>query len=138
MGTENAAVCEIHTANFLKAFNAQCEENLLAAIMVWHGGVTEMLTGTRSGRRYRIAGTSRYYQASAAGEAPATRTGALRQSYKFRVIDNVAEVGSDLDYSVSLEKGTSKMRPRPHLMPAYERNEKKIKEELSQSIRGWR
>jgi hypothetical protein len=37
-----------------------------------------VLSGQRSGRVYRVPGTSRFYRASAPGEAPAVRKGALR------------------------------------------------------------
>lgn len=40
-----------------------------------------VLSGTRSGRSYKIPGTGRYYTASAPGEPPAVRTGAYRASF---------------------------------------------------------
>lgn len=44
--------------------------------------VKEVLRGQRSGKRYRVPGTSKFYTASAPGEPPASRTGNLRQSFK--------------------------------------------------------
>lgn len=115
------------------------EENLLAATMEWHAGVVEdMLVGDRSGREYRIPGSTRTYRASMPGEAPATRTGALRNSYRFRTRNTtsglVGEVGSYLDYAVYLENGTKRMAPRPHLLPAYYKREKEIKRILRRVV----
>lgn len=112
------------------------EERLLEATMEWHAGVVEdMLVGERYGREYRIPGSNRTYRASRPGEPPATATGRLRSSYRFRVTGGgthlVGEVGSPLDYAVYLENGTRRMAPRPHLLPAYYSRESRIKEILS-------
>jgi hypothetical protein len=112
------------------------EEIILEATMEWHAGVVEdMLVGDRYGKRYRIPGAKRTYRASRPGEAPATATGRLRSSYRFRTFNNgnqlVGEVGSPLDYSVYLEYGTRRMAPRPHLLPGYYSRETNIKDILS-------
>lgn len=50
---------------------------------------------------------------------PHLRTGELQNSIDILSIENFAvEFGSDLHYSFYLEFGTSKMRPRPHMVPA--------------------
>ncbi len=91
------------------------------------------LTGTRSGRRYRVPntgqkgvpGTGTYYTASAPGEAPARRLGDAVRS--IRVMPRIApgriqaRVGSPLDHLVFLEYGTVKMEARPSLKPALDR-----------------
>jgi plasmid stabilization system protein ParE len=41
-----------------------------------------VLSGQRSGRRYRVPGTARTYPASAPGEAPAVRAGNLRLGWR--------------------------------------------------------
>src|SRR5690242_12914846 len=46
------------------------------------------------------------------------KTGALKGSLKLIVNDDSVVIGSDLDYSVYVELGTSKMQARPYLMPA--------------------
>lgn len=114
----------------------KAESNLLEATMEWHSGVVEdMLVGERYGKEYRIPGSRRTYRASNPNEPPATRTGALRSSYRFRVVEQgnslVGEVGSPLDYSVYLEYGTRRMAPRPHLLPAYYSRETPIKDILT-------
>ena len=92
-----------------------------------------VLSGARSGRRYKVPATGKkgvrgsgtYYTASAPGEAPAQRLGDLRRS--LRVQPRIepgrvqARVGSELEYAVFLEYGTRTMQPRPHLSIAYER-----------------
>lgn len=84
-----------------------------------------VLSGSRSGRTYRIPGTRRTYTASAPGEAPAVRFGDLRRSIKITEPvkdgnDIKCYVGSDLIKALHLELGTRKMRPRPHFRVAVE------------------
>lgn len=90
----------------------------------------ETLSGNRSGRRYRVPGTSVFYTASAPGEPPAVRLGGLRRSIQSEVVQEQGEyvglVGTDLDYGLFLENGTSKMLPRPWLVPTFEREQENI------------
>ena len=90
---------------------------------VHHTLLNEVLVGTRSGRTYRVPGTQRTYQASQPGEAPATRLGDLRRSYKVGRVqaagwNTTIQVGSTIAYAPALEFGTSSMPARPHLAPA--------------------
>lgn len=142
------------------------QANLKAAAMLWHGGVIDdQLTGTRSGRTYRVPGTGskekkpivikpkhpRYkvssfirrapvisggvmYKASRPGEPPASRLGDLRISYKYRVKGLAAEIGSPLPYALALEKGTSKMAPRPHLMRGFNSRRTEIMAALNKEV----
>lgn len=141
-----------------------CSANLTAAAMIWHAGVLRELSGTRSGREYFVPGTGgvapepvtvkpthpRYkissyvrmqnkrngvvYTASSPGEAPASRTGDLRTSYRYRVKKNYAEVGTPLKYAIALEKGTKNMAPRPHLGKAYVANRERIKAAMGANV----
>lgn len=109
-------------------------DNLLAATMIWHGGIQKELTGTRSGRSYIVPGTKREYTASAPGEAPARRLGDLARSYRYLVKQDEGQVGSGLPHSWTLEKGTKPgVAARPHVMPAYNKNEAAIKAALSRN-----
>lgn len=124
---------------FKAKFSQATKENLLEATMEWHAAVVEdELTGSRSGRIYRIPGTSRKYQASAPGEAPASRTGVLRAGYRFRIVTRkgnyTGEVGSPEQYALWLEIGTSKTAPRKHLLPAFERRREAIIAALSRRV----
>lgn len=139
-----------NTVKFMKAFEKGVEENLLAAVMLWHGGIQQELTGSKSGRVYLVPGSKRKYTASAPGESPARRTGRLAQAMKYKVIEEEGIVGVDsstapagkksirvADYAAMLEAGTSKMKARPYIKPAYTKNELDIKAELSRPLRGF-
>ncbi|WHH58307.1 HK97 gp10 family phage protein [Petroclostridium sp. X23] len=102
-----------------------------------------VLRGQRTGRRYRVPFTGgkrrkpRYYTASAPGEAPANRTGALRASWwqRPRAIKEGSKVtvypaiASELKYGKILEDGTrdGRIAPRPFV--------DKIKEKAMPRIR---
>lgn len=99
-----------------------------------------VLRGQRSGRRYPVPGTERMrynkrkktatitvtkYSASAPGEPPAVRTGAFRASWRpiaksvgdvfLSRIESDARTNNGRDtLGEILERGTSKMAPRPH------------------------
>lgn len=55
-------------------------------------------------------------------------TGLLRGSIDSKVIgDKEVQVGTNVEYAVYVEKGTSKMRAQPFLTPAFENNISEIK-----------
>jgi HK97 gp10 family phage protein len=70
------------------------------------------------------------HQASAPGEAPATDTGRLLNSIvadaEFVGNEITGYVRADVEYARFLEYGTRKILPRPFLIPAIERNAKRI------------
>lgn len=105
--------------------------NLRLAAVFLKGQVKRKLSGGRSGRVYRVPGTKTLYTASAPGEAPASRTGTLRNAVQFQVnkADMEALVGpralggnsnTPEGYPFWLEFGTKKMSPRPYMRPAFE------------------
>ena len=135
---------KIHIKEITAEIEHNFEEAMKKAVYRVHREMTQILSGSRSGRQYpkpgtrpgELEGTSRgegrkpqktsYYTASAPGEAPAVRLGDLRTSYRpiverkgFRA---VGKVGTPLKYGPMLEHGTSRMAPRPHLKPAFERS----------------
>lgn len=88
----------------------------LEASMALHGASQRVLSGRRSGRRYRIPGTRRYYTASAPGEPPAVRTGIFRLSWQMApegIIPGIATRYGKL--AGWLEEGTRRMKPRPYV-----------------------
>lgn len=107
-----------------------------------------VLRGQRSGRRYRVPGTKRYYTASAPGEPPAVRTGTFRagwqpkQEVKSWVGTDVSvrsyiESGTKTDngrYTLGsiLEDGTSRMAPRPYQEKIQQKALPKIKNILKE------
>lgn len=89
--------------------------------------LTEVLVGQRDGNEYPLPDSKtkppKTWRASKPGEAPASRLGDLRRSYKVGSIegqglDKTIKLGSQVPYSVWLEFGTKRMAERPHLRPA--------------------
>ena len=89
--------------------------------------IKSIQTGSKSGVMYQMYNPRREHRASAPGEAPASDTGNLvskiivKQKSK-----NITNVESNADYSAFLEYGTSKMEPRPFMLPAFEKSKKPI------------
>ena len=86
-----------------------------------------VLRGKRSGRRYRVPNTRRYYTASAPGEVPANRTGQYRLKWEEKSYSEGKTVHSQIESRVRtdggkynlgtlLENGSpnGKIAPRPH------------------------
>jgi len=91
--------------------------------------VKSIQSGAKSGIVYEKYNPRRTHRASAPGEAPASDTGNLvskiivKQKSK-----NITNVESNANYSAFLEYGTSKMEPRPFMLPAFEKSKKPITE----------
>jgi len=117
------------TRELEKSLPKQCLRACHAVRNEW----VEGLSGQRSGRRYRVPGTSQFYTASAPGEAPAPRLGSHGLRGSIRVQPRIelgrvqARVGTALPYAVYLEYGTENMQPRPSLKPALRRAKPAIK-----------
>lgn len=56
----------------------------------------------------------------------AVDTGNFRDSWGYRVADTSVTIGNNAEYSVYLEKGTSRMAAQPALQPAIDGNQKAI------------
>ena len=78
-----------------------------------------VLSGRRSGRTYRVPYTQANYRASAPGEAPAARTGTLKNSWGIIAMGSAAlgryssGIQTNVPYAELLENGTSRMAARP-------------------------
>lgn len=81
-------------------------------------------SGAKSGRRY---GT---HTSSAPGQSPANWTGKLLNSIKIQKTKGIAFVYITAKYAEFLEFGTSKMRPRPFIFPAFIKTKKMIQDKL--------
>lgn len=96
----------------------------------------EVLKGKRSGKIYRKPFTKKAtYQASAPGEPPAVRSGALRISWQPRA-QSEKEAGAVIvrpaiwtatKYACILQKGSPKMDPRPFEEPIIEKAKPELK-----------
>jgi HK97 gp10 family phage protein len=125
----NASVhLRINKAEFLKLLddaNAITEE---AADKMAKEMKKSILSGAKSGRQYYINGAR--HTASSPGQAPANVSGELVRSIKVSKDKNKATVSISKNYAVFLEFGTSKMRPRPFVLPAFQKTKKWFSDRL--------
>ena len=118
--------------------NETARQRMFQAVNTVRNEVLETLSGSRSGRTYKVPGTQKTYTASAPGEPPAVQTGELRQSISTEVEgqgrDIVGRVGTDKIQGKMTEFGTRNMAPRPWLRKSFENKENEVKEIF---IRQW-
>ncbi len=87
----------------------------------------QMIEGPQTGRVYRTRRGR--IRASAPGQTPANRTGALRRSIGFQIAGSdsmqfgAGGRASGVNYARPLERGTSRMSPRPLLGNAVKANQ---------------
>ena len=87
-----------------------------------------ILSGAKSGRQYYVNGAR--HTASAPGQPPANVTGDLVRSIKVTKERNKSIINISKNYAVFLEFGTSKMRPRPFIIPAFLKTKKWFNDKL--------
>jgi hypothetical protein len=91
---------------------------LQKAVSAAFTGMIALMTGPKSGRRYKLPGTQTIYQASAPGEAPAVRTTFLRTSITIGKV-------TDYEYIISIAAPYGKIlefkKNRPFAIPASEK-----------------
>ncbi len=89
--------------------------------------IKSIQTGAKSGVMYQKYNPRREHRASAPGQAPASDTGNLVSKIIVKQkSSDVVHVESNANYSAFLEYGTSKMQPRPFMLPAFEKSKKPI------------
>lgn len=119
----------------VKKIDDMAAQRMTEACLHVQNKTKEKLSGSRTGRTYRVPGTNRTYTASAPGEPPAVMTGQLRSSIKYRIVGELrvlrGEVGSKLKKAPMLEFGTRKMAARPFLRPTFQEELPEIKNILS-------
>ena len=81
-------------------------------------------SGAKSGRRYEN------HTSSAPGQSPANWTGKLLRSIKVQKMKGISFVFITAKYAEFLEFGTSKMKPRPFIFPAFLKTKKFILQQL--------
>lgn len=92
------------------------------AAIVQGDAIKSINRGAKTGRLYP-RGNNQFHQASAPGEAPANDSDSLSKSIQVdKVSSDEVRIGSHLPYSRVLELEMD----RPFMMPALERNRKKI------------
>lgn len=124
-----------HTKEVMSSIEQTASQRMLEAVNVVRNQALETLSGSRTGRTYKVPGTSRTYTASAPGEPPAQASGELRQSVKAAVVAEgkklIGLAGSDSKHAAPLEFGTHNMAARPWLRLSFEKSLDKIKSILS-------
>lgn len=79
--------------------------------------------------------SGKHHEPSKPGEAPNQDTGVLAggieavQTGKLR-----ARVTSEAPYAAALERGTSKMAARPYMVPAAQKNRKKVAQHIAKAV----
>lgn len=99
----------------------------------------EILHGVKSGRLYRIRRGKRIrnHRASAAGEAPANLSGALRRGVNFKITGSESmEFGysDQTPYGRWLEEGTRYIDPRSNIEPTANNNHRNARTYFYQSL----
>lgn len=134
-----------------QVFDLATKANVAAmqkAAMVVEKDVKTNFTLQGSGKESRRG--NKVHRASTKGQSPAIDTGVLRSSMThtvrksgFNVIGEIgpdiqriaaqSPVGTDINYGLYLELGTSKMSPRPFLRPALQRTRSKVNQIFRQA-----
>jgi len=132
----------VHTPEVLENIDNQIKERMQDSCMAVRAKAIELIMEPKHGRIYttyfytdkqgRIRPVGKRWkphQASAPGEPPAQDTGELVQSIAIEVSEDGREgaVGTDKEHGKYMELGTSKVEPRPWLVPAFEQSEDEIK-----------
>lgn len=104
------------------------------ALKVLSSTSESLKSGNKSGKTYKRG--DKIHIASAAGEAPAKDKGNLDDSlYNVQVDAWTREVGASAAYAKALEFGTSKMLPRPFLVPAMEKHRREIEKAILEAAK---
>lgn len=128
----------------LKRINEKAEKALSnavksTALSIRGEAIKSIQRGAKTGDVYSKYQPRREHRASASGQAPATDTGRLVNSIRSDVSGKSAEVSANTEYAAALEFGTSKMEPRPYLVPAMEKErpnfDRRIRQALSEAAK---
>lgn len=111
----------------LRKFGDEAEAELQKAVSrtaqaIRSDAVRSIQQVTSRGRVYELYSPRRTHTASLPGFPPNTDTGRLAGSIRVDQQRLYADVGSDLEYALYLEYGTTGMGARPFLAPALEKN----------------
>lgn len=99
--------------------------------------VKSIQRGPKTGRTYPPIRGRRGspHTASAPGEAPATDTGRLANSIRTAKDGRSHLVGTSLEYGLHLEFGTTRMEPRPWLVPAVSEATNRLAARIAEALR---
>ena len=94
-------------------------------MMQFKSNKDKVLSQIKQAKAKTIEETGKFIAEKAASNAPVD-TGALAKSYTYQVGEDEVLVGSNLEYSIFVELGTSRQPAQPHLVPALEENMSQI------------
>ena len=128
MGVET--VFKSNLSKVFKEIDKVERERIKDAVNEIRNVAIETLSGSRSGRQYKVPGTQKIYTASSPGQPPAVATGRLRQSVSTEITEGgkVGAVGTNIDYGRMLEFGTKDIAARPWLRISFEKAGVAVKE----------
>jgi len=127
-----SAAAELEQASgcILQSIRDQMSARAFQAAVELRNSALKVLSGSRSGRIYRVPGTRAHYQASAPGEPPAVRTGNLRGSWSPITITSNdtyrSRIESHCAYADALDTGSSRVAARPYKNLILKGAEKKV------------
>lgn len=92
-------------------------------------GIVYLLRKKRGGRQFR-------HQASRVGESPANFTGNLSRGVGAKIRGSLQmDFGDTAKYAKFLEKGTSKIQPRPFLIAAIKNKERNTRQHFEMNLK---
>ena len=114
-----------------------------SALEVERAAKTSVQRGPKTGRVYKKYNPRRTHRASAPGQPPATDTGYLASSVHAwmdpdglgATVQAHAKYGPYLEYGTENEDGTQRIKPRPFLLPAFERKRKRIADRIARVVK---
>ena len=124
------------TPEFEKRLEAAINRGVFRATeLVREEILRRILQDAKSGRIYMRRSVA--HQASAPGEAPASDTGNLVRLITTRYFPDqfLGQVVSSAEYARSLEYGSSRVAPRPHMRVSLETKRVEVEQAISDEIR---
>lgn len=109
-----------------------------STLRVQTAAVKRIQRGPKTGRVYErgdtLRGNKPTHQASAPGQPPASDSGRLASSIETYVSGLEGWVFTKVEYAKGLELGTSKIKPRPWLLPSIEEDAPRFRAELMEIL----
>jgi len=115
-------------------FRSACREGLYETGKIVRSVLSAgILYGPKTGKNYSYKGLTK--RASAPGEFSANRSGKLRKSYDFQVEGYRKMIfGSEVDYALWIEDGTSRMKARNNILQAINKSSSEVLQLLTNRL----
>lgn len=116
---------------YLTTFQRAASDGLRAVAVEASERAAASMPGAGAAAAVPAGGTRLEYVSSDAGRPPGVRTGNLKNSMGFARIGPLSwAMGTSVRYGFWLERGTSRMRPRPFIVPAVTNNRRALQDEF--------